>query len=258
MEKIKGIFPGIFTIGNMLCGFLAIISIFDNELLTGCWFIILAGFFDALDGVVARFSKTTSKFGTELDSFADFLSFGIAPAFMLYALGLPTFGRWGWILGTVFILCGAFRLARFNLENQEYKDYYTGLPIPPCAFTVAGYILFCYHLWGGIKAPGVLISIILLFSALMVSGIEYETFPVFPLKTKKDKLKLVYIMIALLAIFVKPKLMIFPFGLAYTLSGVGKHIYEFFHFEKGPVRSGKIKINERDFYEKIGNDQEKE
>jgi len=228
MEKIKGIFPGIFTIGNMLCGFLAIISILDNELLTGCWFIILAGFFDALDGVAARFSKTTSKFGTELDSFSDFLSFGIAPAIMLYSLNLTSHGRWGWILGIVFILCGAFRLARFNLRDEEYKDYYTGLPIPPCAFTISGYILLSYHLWDQIKAPELLISMVLLFSALMVSGIKYETFPDFPLKTKKDKLKLVYIMAALIAIFAKPKLMIFPFGLAYTLSGVGKHIYEFF------------------------------
>ena len=250
MEKIKGIFPGIFTIGNMICGFLAIISIFDNELLTGCWLIILAGFFDALDGVVARLSKTVSKFGTELDSFADFLSFGIAPAFLLYSLKLSHLGRWGWMLGIVFILCGAFRLTRFNLQNQEEKNYFTGLPIPSCAFTISGYILFSNHLWGEIKAPGVLIGIILLFSALMVSGIEYETFPVFPLRTKKDRLKLVYIMIALLAIFIKPKLMIFPFGLAYTLSGIGKHIYEFFHFEERPVRSGKMKINQRDFYEK--------
>lgn len=230
----------------MLCGFLAIISIFDNELLAGCWFIILAGFFDALDGVVARFSKTTSKFGTELDSFADFLSFGIAPAFLLYSLRLTSLGRWGWILGVVFILCGAFRLARFNLQNEEYREYYTGLPIPPCAFTISGYVLFCYHLWGQILSPGILISIVLLYSALMISGIDYETFPIFPLKTKKDKLKFILIMIALLAIFVKPKLMIFPFGLAYTLSGVGKHIYGFFS-SKEDIN----KTNERNSYEKI-------
>jgi CDP-diacylglycerol--serine O-phosphatidyltransferase len=88
VRNIKGIFPGIFTAGNMFCGFVSVLSSFDGEIGFAAWMIILAGFFDALDGMVARFSKSASRFGVELDSFADLLSFGIAPVVMFYSLNL--------------------------------------------------------------------------------------------------------------------------------------------------------------------------
>ena len=231
MENFKGIFPGVFTVGNMIFGFLSIISSFDGEFINACWLIILAAFFDALDGKIARLSKATSRFGTELDSFADFISFGIAPSIILYSLKLAHISKWEWILGAVFVICGAYRLARFNLHatKLEEKGSFLGLPIPTAAVTLVGYILFCDYLWGEVKTSEALITMIIIFSGLMVSGIEYEGLPEFPLKNKKDKIKLILILLAMVAILLKPKLMLFPLGLFYILSGMVRQIYIFLH-----------------------------
>lgn len=232
MRNFKGIFPGVFTMGNMLCGFLSILQSFEGEAIHASWLIILAGFFDALDGKLARFSRSSSRFGIELDSFADLVSFGIAPAVIFYSFKLYVLGTWGWILGFVFIICGAFRLARFNLESRlEDKPYFTGLPIPMAAITLCGYTLFSYELWGELVYPEILITLIIVFSALMVSGIEYDTLPRFSLNSKKNMIKLLYILGALIAVLVKPRLVIFPLGLIYVLSGIVREVYQLVHME---------------------------
>src|SRR4030067_2674831 len=154
----------------MFCGFLSILSSLDGQANTAAWLVIMAAFFDALDGWIARFSGATTKFGIELDSFADFVSFAIAPAVMLYSFELFILGKWGFLLGFVLIVCGAFRRTRFNLgARSENKLYYTGLPILMAAVTFAGYILFCYTIWGSLRYPEFLLSMIITLSALMVS-----------------------------------------------------------------------------------------
>ncbi len=232
MRNFKGIFPGVFTVGNMLCGFISILQSFEGEAIHASWLIILAGFFDALDGKIARISRSASRFGIELDSFADFVSFGIAPAVIFYSFRLYVLGTWGWLLGFLFIICGAFRLARFNIEARlEEKPYFTGLPIPAAAVTLCGYTLFSYELWGELLYPEVLITLIIVFSALMVSGIEYETLPRFSLNSKKNLIKLIYILVALIAVLLKPKLAIFPLGMIYVLSGIVREVYQLVHME---------------------------
>ncbi|NOY87847.1 MAG: CDP-diacylglycerol--serine O-phosphatidyltransferase, partial [FCB group bacterium] len=129
MSNYKGLFPGTFTMGNVVCGFLAILSAFEGHITTASWFIILAGFLDALDGKIARISGSASQFGVELDSLADFLSFGVAPAVLVYSIKLNSLGKWGWIISIVYIMAAAYRLARFNLlaDTEEKKDF-VGLP----------------------------------------------------------------------------------------------------------------------------------
>ena len=234
MRNIKGIFPGVFTVGNMFCGFASILSSFDGETVFAAWMIILAGFFDALDGKIARFSGSASKFGVELDSFADIISFGIAPAMLFYNLGVYPSGKWGWIPGFVFVMCGAFRLARFNIQQTKLGEKlpYMGLPIPTAAITLVSYTLFCSEVWGALRFPKALITMIIAFSGLMVSGIEYETLPKFTLGNRMNKLKLVYLLVFLIVLIINPQLALFPFGLLYILSGVAKGGYELFHTEK--------------------------
>ena len=234
MRNIKGIFPGVFTVGNMFCGFVSILSSIDGETIFAAWMIILAGFFDALDGKVARFSGSASRFGVELDSFADLLSFGIAPAVLFYNLGIYPLGKWGWILGFVFVMCGAFRLARFNLQQSKLEEKlpYLGLPIPTAAITLVSYTLFCSEIWGHIRFPKALITMIIAFSGLMVSGIEYETLPKFSFSNTRNKIKLIYVFIFLIVLIINPRLVLFPFGLLYVLSGLAKGAYELFHAEK--------------------------
>lgn len=218
--------------GNMLCGFISILQSFEGEAIHAAWLIILAGFFDALDGKIARISRSASRFGIELDSFADFVSFGIAPAVIFYSFRLYVLGTWGWLLGFLFIICGAFRLARFNIEARlEEKPYFTGLPIPVAAITLCGYTLFSYELWGELLYPEVLITLVIVFSALMVSGIEYETLPRFSLNSKKNLIKLIYILVALIAVLLKPRLAIFPLGMIYVLSGIVREVYQLVHME---------------------------
>jgi len=218
----------------MFCGFVSILYSFDGEPIFAAWMIILAAFFDALDGKVARFAGTTSRFGVELDSFADLLSFGIAPALLFYNLKIYPLGKWGWILGFVFVMCGAFRLARFNLQQfkLEEKFPYMGLPIPTAAVTLVSYTLFCNEIWGTLRFPKALITMIIAFSGLMVSGIEYQTLPKFSFGDKKNKIKLIYLFVFLAALIINPRLALFPFGMLYVLSGLGKGIYELFHTEK--------------------------
>ncbi len=235
MKNIRGIFfPGMFTVGNMFCGFVSILYSFDGEPIHSAWMIILAAFFDALDGKVARFAGSASRFGVELDSFADLLSFGIAPAILFYSLQIYPLGKWGWILGFVFVMCGAFRLARFNLQQSRLTEKlpYMGLPIPTAAVTLVSYGLFCNEIWGTLRFPKALITMIIAFSGLMVSGIEYETLPKFSFSDKKNKIKLMYVFVFLIVLIINPRLALFPFGLLYILSGLGKGIYELFHVEK--------------------------
>jgi CDP-diacylglycerol--serine O-phosphatidyltransferase len=218
----------------MFCGFVSILYSFDGEPIFAAWMIVLAAFFDALDGQIARFAGTASRFGVELDSFADLLSFGIAPAVLFYNLKIYPLGKWGWILGFVFVMCGAFRLARFNLQQSKLKEKlpYMGLPIPTTAVTLVSYILFCNEIWGTLRFPKALITMIIAFSGLMVSGIEYETLPKFSFSDRKNKIKLMYVFVFLIVLIINPRLALFPFGLLYILSGLGKGVYELFHAEK--------------------------
>ena len=234
MRNIKGFVPGIFTVGNMFCGFVSILYSFDGEPIFAAWMIVLAAFFDALDGQVARFAGVPSRFGVELDSFSDLLSFGVAPALLFYNLNIYPLGKWGWILGFVFVMCGAFRLARFNLQatKLEEKLPYVGLPIPTAAVTLVSYVLFSYEIWGTLRFPKALITMIIAFSGLMVSGIEYETLPKFSFANRKNKVKLVYLFVFLVALIVNPRLALFPFGMLYVLSGFGKGAHELFRAEK--------------------------
>ena len=201
--------------------FTSILSSLEGHAITAAWLIEMAGFFDALDGWIARFSGSTTKFGIELDSFADFISFAIAPAVMLYSFELFILGKWGFLLGFVLIVSGAFRLARYNLGTKSEKRlYYTGLPIPIAAITIAGYSLFCHEIWGSLRYPEFLIYMIIAFSALMVSSLKYDTLPTANFRSRHNNIKLLYTLVAIVALFIKPKLVFFPLGIVYVLSGL--------------------------------------
>jgi CDP-diacylglycerol--serine O-phosphatidyltransferase len=222
MPNYRPIFPNIFTTGNLFCGFLAIISVSEGDPTQAAWFIILAGFLDALDGKVARFSGATSAFGKELDSLADIISFGVAPAFLVYSFKLNALGKWGWIIGMVYLSAAAFRLARYNLLAQtEEKKNFMGLPVPPAGLTLATYVIFCYHLWGRIEYGEYLISMTILFSALMVSQVEYDTIPDH-FNSRQNRIKLLYLICLAVAALVKPRLLMFPVFLSYVVIGLIK------------------------------------
>src|SRR5690554_6471720 len=120
--------PSFFTLMNLFCGFLAIISISQGDLVRGAWLIALAGLFDVFDGLMARLANATSDFGIELDSISDMVSFGVAPGFLIYTWALHELGSVGVMISALPPLCGAVRLARFNVNAriQPAKEYFHG------------------------------------------------------------------------------------------------------------------------------------
>ncbi|MCK5127067.1 MAG: CDP-diacylglycerol--serine O-phosphatidyltransferase [candidate division Zixibacteria bacterium] len=220
MANYRPIFPGVFTVGSIFCGFLSIISAAEGDPNTAAWLILLAAFLDGLDGKVARLSGGVSDLGKELDSLADFLSFGIAPAFLVYTFKLNAFGKWGWIIGLVYITASGYRLARYNLlATSEEKGNFLGLPVPVAAVTLAGYVLFCYEVWGSLEYHEYLISFMLIFAGLMVSQVEYDAIPD-SFNTRENRIKLLYIVALALAVIFKPRLLIFPLFVLYIGSGL--------------------------------------
>lgn len=222
MNRYRGIFPGIFTMGNLFCGFASILACVKGDKPTEpAWLIIFAAFFDFLDGIVARLSRSASRFGVELDSLADMVSFALAPAVLLYAYKMIEFGNWGWILGFTFIMAGAYRLARFNLTAKiESKRNFIGLPVPVAAVAIASFFIFCEHLWGEIRLDRFMSIMVIACSVLMVSTIEYETIPKFDLSVQKNRIKILLIIGAGLILMIKTRLVMFPLVLIYILSGV--------------------------------------
>jgi len=163
----------------------------------GAWLIVFAGLFDALDGFMARLSNATSQFGIELDSISDVVSFGVAPGFLLYSFGLGEMPFVGIILSALPPLCGAVRLARYNVDAQESPlDFFRGLPIPSQAIMIAAFYLTFYNrldLFVDFKygLNTILIPLIIFLSFLMVSTIPFDKIPSFDKQSvKKHKGKI--------------------------------------------------------------------
>jgi len=220
MRNLRPIFPGVFTMGNLFCGFISIMSSFDGQAIQACWFIILGFFLDGLDGLVARVSRADTQFGIELDSLADLVSFGVAPAMIFYSFKFKDLGKWGWVLAFVFVMCGAFRLARFNVTAQQgQKPFFQGLPIPAAAAALTGYTLGSYELWGELRYVKFIVTLILMCSFLMVSDVEYEKRPT-SFRTIKERIKWAYIALGGVALFTLHQLAIFPLVAVYILHGL--------------------------------------
>ncbi len=174
--------PSFFTLMNLFSGFLSIIQAFEGRFDYACWLIVLAAFFDVLDGMMARLTNTSSLFGIELDSLSDIVSFGVAPSILVYAFGLREFGALGLICSALPAICGAVRLARFNVGyTGEKQDYFVGMPIPGMAIIIVALILNFNHAeWFSRYSPSnlsILIPIVILLSFLMISTIKFDAIP---------------------------------------------------------------------------------
>src|SRR3972149_10359838 len=134
--KRRGVYllPNLFTTGNLLSGFSAVIAVFNADSVFAAVAILVAAVLDSLDGLVARLTKTTSKFGVEYDSLADLVSFGVAPGLLIYSWALTNYGRIGWGAAFLFVGCGALRLARFNVPGGTGEGRcFRGVADPPAA-----------------------------------------------------------------------------------------------------------------------------
>jgi len=235
MPNYRGVIPGIFTTGNLVCGFLALLSAHEGDYITACWFVLLAGFLDALDGKVARLSGGASQFGVELDSLADFLSFGVTPAMLVYSMKLSSFGRWGWIISIVYMIAAAYRLARYNLmADTEEKKSFVGLPVPAASFCLVTFIIFSDFLWGELRYAEILVGMVVVMAFLMVSQVEYDPPP--------DRLTGPYawivalvLTVAAISILLYPRLLLFPLTALYIFFGLAREAYRLLSHGVGRV-----------------------
>ncbi|MEO9884110.1 MAG: CDP-diacylglycerol--serine O-phosphatidyltransferase [Balneola sp.] len=185
--------PSFFTLMNLFSGFLAIISIADGNLVWGAWLIAIAGLFDVMDGLMARLADATSDFGIELDSLSDMVSFGVAPGFLIYTFSLNELGILGIIISAIPPLCGAVRLARFNVNARlaPTNDHFIGLPIPAQAIIIGSFFLTFRNeldLFSGFEQGinSVLIPVVIVISFLMVSTIKFDKIPRFDRRSIRE------------------------------------------------------------------------
>src|SRR5262245_18983103 len=170
--------PGLMTIGNMFCGYTCIVYTMRGEYHMAAPFIGFAIVLDMLDGRIARLTGTASEFGGELDSLADVISFGLAPALLAYSWGLAPLGRLGWAAGFVFVTASALRLARFNIQSAAGGDkrYFVGMPTPAAAAVLASTVFAYPPGFSDYRAALPALAMVLAPAVLMVSTIRFRSF----------------------------------------------------------------------------------
>lgn len=229
----RAFIPGSLTAGNMFCGFVSISYAFEGSFLTASWLIILAAVFDALDGLIARLTRSYSKFGIEFDSLADVISFGVAPSVLIYTAHFQYMGKFGLVISFLPLLFGAMRLARFNITQETFeKGNFKGLPIPIQASALASYLIFSNTIWDSIRFPMLFASFVVFLAFLMMSHFEYESMPKFTFrKDPKNSMKLTMFVIASVLVILFPQETIFPFSLCFIMIGFFKGIIQ--HLTQG-------------------------
>jgi CDP-diacylglycerol--serine O-phosphatidyltransferase len=220
--------PSLFTVLNLFCGFLSIVNASNGNIEAACMFIIYAGLFDAFDGVVARFTGTSSRFGVELDSLADAVSFGAAPSFILYKAFFYTLDGFGIAAASLVMIFAALRLARFNTQLVGFdKNYFTGVPAPLAALTVSSYFLFYFNKNFTPHTSEIFAYIIAIgLPALMVSKFKYDTTPkISGREIKKHPVKFIIILVVVVLIAVTKGDGLFAFCLFYLSTGIFRGIW---------------------------------
>jgi CDP-diacylglycerol---serine O-phosphatidyltransferase len=220
------ILPGAFTSGNLFFGIWSIIAATRGNFTQAAWLIVAGGICDALDGSAARMTRTGTAFGAELDSLVDAISFGVAPALLVY---FHTFkgGEWSWVLSFLFILAVVLRLARFNVEQAgRAKSQFFGLPSPAAGIALATFYpfsqtpLFQNYLSGFWPGSVGLAVFMVLCSLLMVSHVPYQVWPRPGLRSTKGIISSIATLAALVAIILIPAYFVFPFIFLYIIFGV--------------------------------------
>lgn len=218
--------PNGFTLANLFFGVFAIVAAARGDHERAVWYILIGAICDAVDGRVARATRTGSRFGEELDSLVDAISFGLAPALLMYFAVLRQQG-WDWVFVFLFAACAVMRLARFNIEQAgRAKSHFRGLPSPMAGGVLATYFWFSqtplynqtvisdlpWHTMVRFMMAGL--------AFLMISNVPYPSWPTFSMRSWRGVVGLVVFVGLAAGLFVLPKEFFFPVGMAYVASGV--------------------------------------
>jgi CDP-diacylglycerol---serine O-phosphatidyltransferase len=228
MRRAVVILPNGFTLANLFLGVLAIISASRGEFSTAGVYIVLGGVADALDGRIARATRTGSRFGEELDSLVDAITFGLAPALIMYFAVFNPEGR-DWLLVFLFVACAVIRLARFNVEQAgRAKRYFHGLPSPAAGMTLATYYwfsqtpLYTQTVIGDLPWQVMLRYIMAALAFLMISNVSYPAVPTIGYRSPREIAGSLLVIGTILGILFLPKEFFFPALMLYVLYGVVK------------------------------------
>ena len=233
-ERHRGVYllPNLFTTGALFSGFYAIVAGMHAKFEIAAIAIFVAMIFDGLDGRVARLTNTQSKFGAEYDSLSDMVSFGVAPALVMFSWGLNDLGKFGWAVAFIYVACAALRLARFNTQIETAdKNYFSGLASPAAAAVVAGMVWVCAgEGWVGAQLSiGLsLLAGLLTASAgfLMISSIKYNSFKGLNLRGRVPFVVLLLVVVGFGVFMVGQERALLLGFLCYALSGPLAMIYK--------------------------------
>jgi CDP-diacylglycerol---serine O-phosphatidyltransferase len=216
------IVPNLFTSAGLFAGFYSIIATLGHDYQRAAVMILIAQLCDMLDGRIARLTHATSSFGIQYDSLADLVAFGVAPGILVYTWALKPWGRWGWLAASLYVTCGALRLARFNVQiASAEKRHFIGLPIPAAADVIAATVLL-YYFFGGQNETNkhiLMLLVIYAVAALMVSEIRYYSFKEIRFHHRHPFPVLLGLILVIMVTIAKPEPMLFLGITVYALSG---------------------------------------
>ncbi len=224
IKRHKGIYllPNLFTTAGLFAGFFAIVAAMDERFEAAAVAIFIAMLMDGIDGRIARWTNTQSDFGREYDSLSDMISFGIAPALVVYIWALQSLGKLGWLAAFLYTATAALRLARFNTQAGTVgKGFFQGLASPAAAALVAGMVWVGadYQVEGDAYA-GFAFVLTIAAGLLMVSNVRYHSFKNFDLKGKVPFVALLVVVLIFVFISISPSHVLFAMAFAYMVSGV--------------------------------------
>ena len=228
MRGVVVVMPSAFTLGNLFFGFWSMVNASQGNFIWAGWFLVFAGILDMLDGRIARRANAGTRFGAELDSLVDAISFGVAPAVFMYFLEFQNAGRFGWVICYIYVVAVTVRLARFNIlaHGKPHSNWFTGLPSPSAGMTLATYYAFSQTGWYqaslaylDLQKQG-LVILILLVSALMVSNVRYPKFPGIGFKSVKGIAGTIFNIALLIGGLTIPEYVLFPLGMTYMAYGL--------------------------------------
>jgi CDP-diacylglycerol--serine O-phosphatidyltransferase len=234
VRRVVIVLPSLFTLANLFFGIWSMVLAWHGEFYRAAWFIVIAGVLDMLDGVMARMGRAGTRFGAELDSLVDVVSFGVAPASLTYLWFFSHQGQYAWVFAYAFVVCVALRLARYNVHSaSEHRSTFSGLPSPAAGMTLATYYPFTHTGFyqaelSGLPWSQIMVFLTIALSLAMVSNVRYARLPRMGVRSWRGLLGLgVNLIILAFAVWARD-IFFFPLGLAYLTYGLVRAAVEGF------------------------------